>query len=75
MLNCDIVVIKFDLQLCYSVDSWTNILEKAWTPLSFTSYELNSTTIVLLEGYLWHLIIYQGWYAIKNKPKPNHLIN
>ena len=34
------------------------------------SYGLNSTTTVLLEGWLWHLLTYKGWYAIKQK-KPN----
>ena len=29
------------------------------------SYGLNSTTTVLLCEWLWHLITYKGWYAIK----------
>ena len=38
-------------------------MEKYWIPL-FTSYQSNSTNIVLW-GWLWHLITPQVWYAIK----------
>ena len=31
------------------------------------SYELDSTTTVVLEGWLWHWITYKGWYAIKQR--------
>ena len=36
-------------------------------------YGLNSTTTVLHEGWLWHLITYKCLYAIKqrNQTKPN----
>ena len=31
------------------------------------SYVLNSTTTIFLEAWLWHLITYKGWYAIKQR--------
>ena len=36
----------------------------------YPNYGLNSTTIGLWEGWLWHYITYTGWYVIKQK-KPN----
>ena len=41
------------------------------------NYEINSTTIVLLEEWLWHWITNKGWYAIKqrNQTKPNQKEN
>ena len=38
------------------------------------NYGLNSITIVLLEGWLWHWITYEGWYAIK-ETEPNQTDN
>ena len=48
VLDCNIVVSMFKLQLRYYIHFRTNILGKAWTPL-FPSYGLNSTTTVLLQ--------------------------
>ena len=31
------------------------------------SYGLNSTTCVLLQRWLWHLITHEGWYTIKQR--------
>ena len=36
---------------------------------------LNSTTTVLLGEWLWHLITYKGWYAIKQRNQTNHIFN
>ena len=48
VLNCDIVVSEFEIQLCYYVPFQTNILRKdTEIPYPPTSNELNSTTAVL----------------------------
>ena len=61
MLDCDIVVSEFELESRYNVDFQTNTLGKGMNPLiTRLSYELNSTTSVLLQGWLWHLIIHKG---------------
>ena len=39
-------------------------------PLILPSYGLNSIPAVLLQGWLWHQITYEVWYAI-NQTKPN----
>ena len=31
------------------------------------SYGLSSITAVLQQGWLWHYITYEGWYAIKQR--------
>ena len=38
-----------------------------YEPPNPPSYRLNSTTTVLLEGWLWHQITYKGWCAIKQR--------
>ena len=48
-----IVVSEFELQSCYYVHFRANTLGKDMNPTYPPSYGLNSTTIVLLEGYLW----------------------
>ena len=40
---------------------------KVWTPLIPPAMFLNSTTLVLLKGWLWYWITYEGWYGIKQK--------
>ena len=45
----DIVVSKFKLKLCYYFHFQTNILGK---DMNTPSYELNSTTTVLPQGWL-----------------------
>ena len=41
-------------------------LGRVWTPIiPPPSYRLNSTTSVLLQGWLWHQITHKGWYVIK----------
>ena len=53
----------------YCVHFWTNALGNGMNP---HSYGLNGITAVLLQGWLWHLITPEGWYAIKqrNQTKP-----
>ena len=50
ILDCDIVGSKFKLQLCSYIHFWTNALGKGMNPFIITSYELNSTTTILLQG-------------------------
>ena len=50
MLDCNIVVSKFKLQRHYYVHFRTNRLGKDMTLLILSSFVLNSTTTVLLEG-------------------------
>ena len=41
-----------------------------------SSYGLNSTTTVLLQGRFWHWMTHEGWYAIKqrNQTKDSYTI-
>ena len=55
MQNCNIVVCEFELQSHYYVHFWTNTLGKGMYPfIPPPIYELDSTTAVLLQGWLWH---------------------
>ncbi len=51
---CEIVAREFELQSRYYVHFRTNTLGKGMNPLYPPSYELNSTTTVLLGEWLWH---------------------
>ena len=48
---------------------WLIPLGKVWNPFSLLQlikyYHFCSS--VLLQGWLWHLITHEGWYAIKNR--------
>ena len=50
MLDCDILVNKFDIQLHYYVPFWTNTLGEGMNPLIPPNCRLNSTTSVLLQN-------------------------
>ena len=50
MLDCDLEVSKFELQLHYHIHLRTNALAKGTEPSYLPSNELNSTTAVLLLG-------------------------
>ena len=52
--DCRIVVSKFELQSRYYVHFWTNTLRKGKTSPYPPSYGLNSTSTVLLEGWIWY---------------------
>ena len=64
-LDCLIVVSEFELKTRYHVHFQTNTLGKGMNLLIFTSYDLNSTTTVLLQGWLRHYVKQEGWYDIK----------
>ena len=49
LLDCDIVVSEFEIQPCYYVDFWTNVL---WKAINSFIPQLNSTTTVLLLEWL-----------------------
>ena len=54
-------------------EGWYAIKQRNKTKPYPLSYRLNSTTTVLLQGWLWHLFkTHKSWYAIKqrNKTKP-----
>ena len=50
MLDCDIIVNEFKLQSCYHVHFQTNTLRKGINILIISSYVLNSTPSVILQG-------------------------
>ena len=54
VMDCGIVVSEFELQSRYYVHFRTNTLGEKYQPPYLPSYGLNSTTTVLLEGWLWH---------------------
>ena len=55
LLDYNIIVRKFKLQLLYYVYFWTNApLEERYEPPLSPSYEGNGTTTVLLQSWLWH---------------------
>ena len=54
VLDCDIDLWEFGLQSRYCIPMQTNALEKSLDFFMTTSNRLNSTTSVLLQGYLWH---------------------
>ena len=59
VLDCDIKVNEFELQSHYYVPFWTNTPGKGMNLLIPPTYELDSTKIVLLQGWLWNLIAYR----------------
>ena len=65
-LDYEIVVSMFELQSRYYVHFRIIPLRKVWTPYP-PSYGLNSTTTVLLEGWILYYITQEGWYAIKQQ--------
>ena len=69
-IDCEIIVSKFELQSCYYVHFRKQYPWEMYEPPYSSGYGLNRTTIVLLEGWLWHQITYKGWYAIKQRQKP-----
>ena len=50
VLNCDITVNKFELQLCYNVVHFQTKRYKLLYPPPLISYGLISSTIVFLQG-------------------------
>ena len=54
------VVSEFKVQWRYYVHYLTYALGKGMNTFIPSSFELNSTTTVLLQGWLWHLITHDG---------------
>ena len=52
MLDCDIVISKFEHQLCDCIHFWTNAIQKDMKSVILPIHESNSATTVLLEGWL-----------------------
>ena len=50
MLDCGLEVTEFERQLCYYVHFRIINLRKSIEPLYSLSYDINSTTIILLQG-------------------------
>ena len=72
VLDFDIVVNEFELQSRYYVHFRTNTLGKDINPLNpAPGYGLSSTIAILLQGWLRHYIIHNGWYAINKETKQN----
>ena len=63
--DCDILVDEFKLQWHYGVHFRTNALGKGMNSFIPFSIRLNSTTTDVLQGWLWHYITHEDWYAIK----------
>ena len=59
VLDCSLERREFELQSGYYIHFWTNTLRKGMNPLFPTIYGLNSNTVVI-QGWLWHLITYEG---------------
>ena len=67
MLDWGIVASEFELESSYYVPFRTNTLGKGMNSLILLP--MGSTTTVLLEGWTWHQITQEGWYAIKQQNK------
>ena len=52
VLPCGLKANLFELQSCYHNHFWANVLRKVTEPSYSLSYGLNSTTAVLLQGWL-----------------------
>ena len=65
--DCDIKVREFELHSYNYVHFQTNTLRKGNATLYTPSNGLNSTTIVLQQGWLWLEIPHEGLYAIKHR--------
>ena len=59
VLDCRIIQSEFKLQSCYYVHFWTNTLGKGMNPLILPSMGY----LTVLEGWIWHWITQEGWYA------------
>ena len=54
VLDGRIAVTEFKLQSGHYVHFWTNTLGEMYEPPYPPIYGLNSTTAILLEGWVWH---------------------
>ena len=61
------------LQSHYYIHFQTNTLEQVMNPLiPSPRYSSNSTTTILLQGWLWNNITHKGWYAIKQRSQTKY---
>ena len=67
-----IVVSEFELQSRYYVHFLTNTIGESYEPSYLPSYELNSPTTVLLEGWIWHWVT--SWKFKCHYTKNNHIL-
>ena len=63
MLDYDII----ELLPCYYIFFRANSIRKGMIHHIPRSYELNSITTVLQQGWLWHKITHESWYVIKQR--------
>ena len=54
VLDNDVKICEFKLQLNYYVHFWTNTVGKGMNPSYPLSYGLNSITAAILYGWVWH---------------------
>ena len=61
ILDCDILVSEFEFESRYYVYFRTYTLRKGINYIIFPIYGLNSTIMVLLQGWNWYLKTLEGW--------------
>ena len=72
VVDCELVLKEFKLKPHYKIHFQTSTLGKRMNSITpTTSYGLNSITAVLLQGWLWHKMTWEGWYAIKQRNQTN----
>ena len=75
VLNCNIVISKFEHHLRYGIHFWINTLGKIWILSNWLNTTTTiTTTTVLLQEWLWHYITHEVWYAIKTKTLSLYLV-
>ena len=70
VLDSGLEVNEFELQLCCYVLFQTDTLGESYDsfiPTSCHNCVLNIITAVLLQGWLWHQITQEGWYATEQR--------
>ena len=67
-MNWDPEVSEFKLQSLYYVHLWINSFGKCMNPLL-----LPVMIAALLQGWLWHYITHQSWYAIIQRNQTTNL--
>ena len=66
LANTLTIMSMWEFKFQSSIHFKTNAPWERYEPPYPPSYGLNSTTTVLLEGWIWHSITQEGWYAFKN---------
>ena len=76
MLDCNIVISKSELLLHYCIHFWTNTFGKDmyfFIPPPRDALNSTATILQVLQGWLWHWITHEGWYAWNKETKPTNL--